>query len=258
MGEPLAPPVLDDFGDRLFSFYPPILNVEHNEWKFRQARWSEILVENPRSGIEVWIPRSFLGDLAKVDEPVIIVGLKRELEYKGGSVIPYARRVIPMGGSSALRVAAPGTEAAAPAPPNTLRLDASETKIGRLIAGVLIIGILACFLVVLLLRRKTTGGDVEYQGVLQTDLGLSYESNYFDIVRKLGEPAQDRYKSDVGERQYRALTYTDNDLTLILMGADRKDMHYIGAKDGKWRTVHTVKMPGGEPTDAVLRTLPKF
>ena len=46
---------------RVFSFYPPILNVEHNEWRFRKATWSEILVTNSKSDLEVWIPRRVLG-----------------------------------------------------------------------------------------------------------------------------------------------------------------------------------------------------
>ena len=257
MGQSPSPPILDDFGGRLFSFYPPILNVEHNEWRLRQARWSEILVENPKVGIEVWIPRGYLGEMSKVDDPVIIVGLKRELEYKSGAVWPYVRRVISMPGSSPVRLPRPEAEPAPP-PGGGLRLDASESKIGRLIGAVLLIGILTCFTVVLLLRRHTTGGDVEYRGVLQAELGLTYQSNYHDIVRKLGPPAQDKWKSEAGERQYRALYYPKNDLALILMGADRKEMHYIGAKDGNWKTVHAVEMPGGKMTDAILRTLPRF
>jgi hypothetical protein len=250
--------MLDDFGERVFSFYPPILNVEHNEWRFRQARWSEVLVENPRSGIEVWIPRGYLGELSKVDEPVIIVGLKRELEYKAGAVWPYIRRVIPMSSGSPVRLPSPQPEPAAPSAGSALRLDASETKIGRLIGTVLILGIVACFIVVLLMRRQTTGGDVELRGVQQADLGFTYQSNYYDIVRKLGQPEQDKYKSESGERQYRALYYPKNDLILILMGPDRKEMHYIGSKDNNWRTVHAVELPGGRMTDAILRSLQRF
>ncbi|MCX6621890.1 MAG: hypothetical protein NTY38_12620 [Acidobacteria bacterium] len=41
---PISVPV-ETLSERPFSFYPPILNVEHNEWNFRQASWAEILVE---------------------------------------------------------------------------------------------------------------------------------------------------------------------------------------------------------------------
>ncbi len=60
-------------GDRPFSFYPPVVGVEHNEWLYKQATWSEILVTNTKTNMEVWVPRRFLGELSKVDEPVMIV-----------------------------------------------------------------------------------------------------------------------------------------------------------------------------------------
>jgi hypothetical protein len=122
----------------------------------------------------------------------------------------------------------------------------------------LVVGVVVCFLVVMLFRRQTTGGDIQYQSILQADLGLSYDSNYFDIVRKLGDPQEDRWRSETGERQYRLLTYPKHDLILILMGPDRKEMRYIGAKDRNWRTVHFVEMPGGRSTDAILRSLRRF
>lgn len=258
MGHPPTTPTLDEFGERPFSFYPPILNIEHNEWNFRQGTWSEILVHNSKAGVDVWIPRSYLGELSKVDDPMMIVGLRRELEYKGGAVWPYVRRVIPMPPGQSARPPAVSNEPAAPSKGEALRLDASETKIGKMIGAVLVIGIVVCFLAVMLLRRQTTGGEVEYQGILQADLGFSYQTNYYDIVRRLGPPSEDRYQSETGERQYRVLAYPKNDLIVILMGADRADMRYIGAKDGKWRTVHFVEMPGGRSTDAILRSLRRF
>jgi hypothetical protein len=94
--------------------------------------------------------------------------------------------------------------------------------------------------------------------VQQAELGFTYQSNFFDITRKFGRPEQDKYKSESGERQYRALYYPRNDIVFILMGADRNEMRYIGAKDNNWRTVHTVELPGGHMTDAILRTLPRF
>ena len=72
------------------------MGIEHNEWLYRKANWSEILVVNCRSGAELWIPRSFVGEVARVEDPVLIVGLTRELEYKGGMVVPFQRRVIEM------------------------------------------------------------------------------------------------------------------------------------------------------------------
>src|SRR6266545_523227 len=90
------PPSLDHLAIRPFSFYPPVLNVEHSEWLYRRSTWSEILVVNCKSGNEIWIPRRYIGEVSRVDDPVLIVGLNKELEYKGGAVWPFQRRVISM------------------------------------------------------------------------------------------------------------------------------------------------------------------
>src|ERR1700685_2996715 len=90
---PLPTP-LQHLGGRRFSFYPPIRNLEPNEWLYRRATWSECVVVNTRSGEEIWVPRIFLGEVSRIDEPVMIVGLNRELECRSGAIIPRQRRVI--------------------------------------------------------------------------------------------------------------------------------------------------------------------
>src|SRR6266446_9838837 len=96
MSIPPIPPPLETLGPRPFSFYPAILNIEHNEWLYRKSTWSEILVYNVKTGEEIWIPRRFIGELSRIEDPVVIVGLIKELEYRGGAVLPYQRRVIEM------------------------------------------------------------------------------------------------------------------------------------------------------------------
>jgi hypothetical protein len=258
MGATPVPPALEDLGDRRFSFFPPIVNIEHNEWFFRQGNWSEVLVENTKTKQELWIPRSYMGDVSRVEEPVMIVGLKRELEFKGGSVWPHSRRVLKMPANPTVKIG-PAASADEPAPPKSshLRMDTSaESRIGRMILIALAGAILLTFLVVGLTRKR--GETVEYKGVMQAELGLTSKSDYFDVVRRLGEPAESRWKEDSGERQYRVLSYPKQNLNVILMGPDRNQMRYIGAKDGEWRTIHAVELPGGRNTDPVLRSLPRF
>src|SRR3954466_13968742 len=96
VASPPIPPQLEHLVTRPFSFYPPIVGIEHNEWLYRKTNWSEILVVNCRSGAEVWISRRYVGEEARVEDPVLIVGLARELEYKGGMIVPFQRRVIEM------------------------------------------------------------------------------------------------------------------------------------------------------------------
>ena len=96
MASPPIPPSFDHLATRPFAFYPPIVNVERNEWLYRRATWSEILVVNCKSAQEVWIPRRFVGEVSRVEDPILIVGLTKELEYKGGVVWPFQRRVLQM------------------------------------------------------------------------------------------------------------------------------------------------------------------
>ncbi len=95
MSAPSAPP-FDDLEGRVFSFYPPILNVENNEWRLKEATWSEFVVANTQDQLEVAVPRGFLGPISMVDKPVVIVGLNRELEYRAGQVWPTAKKIVAM------------------------------------------------------------------------------------------------------------------------------------------------------------------
>ncbi len=261
-----VPPHIDDLGDQLFSFFPPIVNIEHNQWNFLQGNWSEILVRNVKSNTEVWIPRGYLGEFSKVDEPVMILGLKRELEYKSGSIWPFVRRVLPMPASSTVSRREPEPKQATKSASgiaeavSMLRSSGSGTEsgIGKMIGIALLIGIAITVTGIAVLRLRSTGGTVEYRAVIQAELGFSAQSDYFDVVRKLGPPDKDHWRSDTGERQYRALHYPKSDLIIILMGADRESARYIGAKDGQWRNIHTVEMSGGMKTDSMLRALKRF
>jgi hypothetical protein len=257
-------PQLEQLGDRRFSFYPPIVGIEHNEWTFGEANWSEILLRNVKSNEEVWIPRAYVGDVSKVDEPVMIVGLKRELEYRGGLLSPYARRVLTMPGNPV--ASAPRAVTEEPRVESGLSVKAvlrsdggAEGRVGKMIAIALAAGLVLTVIGIAILSLRSTGGTIEYKGVMQIDLGLTAQSDYFDVVRVLGPPAEDHWRDETGERQYRALSYPKNDLIIILMGPDRQKATYIGSKDSKWRTVHAVTLAGGNvSTEAILRTLPRF
>src|SRR5438445_2346497 len=136
---PISP--LEHLGNRPFSFYPPILNVEHNEWFFRRGTWSEILVVNSRDGQEIWIPRRFLGEISQIEDPVLIVGLVKELEYKAGAVWPHQRRVIQMpvavGGSRPVP-----TQIGAPAPVIGIRPQSvTDSRVGRLVGITMLVGV---------------------------------------------------------------------------------------------------------------------
>jgi hypothetical protein len=96
MPGPPIPATFESLGRRPFSFYPPIVGVEHNEWILRRVNWTDFQVVNTKTKDELCVPRRFVGEGALVEEPVMIVGLVKELEYREGVVIPHIRRVIEM------------------------------------------------------------------------------------------------------------------------------------------------------------------
>jgi hypothetical protein len=247
----------DALGDRLFAFYPPIIGVDHNEWRFKKIEWSESLVENPASGVEIWVPRTWLGEISRVEEPLLIVGLKRELQYKAGSLVPYQRKVV---GMPRVHSAAPVPEL--PRPRFTDELRGTTGPEGNLAKGLL--GALAVALVLItaavgLSRWRSAGGQIRYETREQRDLTFNAETSYLDIVGKLGSPEEDRWRPNGGERRFRALEYKKEGLVLILMGPEQNDsVRYIGAKDSAWKTVHYIDLPGGRSTRATIDNLPRF
>src|SRR5947207_1219516 len=143
MASPPIPPSLDHLATCPFSFYPPIVNIEHNEWLFRRATWSEILFVNVKGNAEVWIPRRFIGEVSRISDPVAIVGLNRELEYKAGAVWPYQRRIIQMPvavGGSAPPSSTASPERTGPAPVVGIRLESNDRRVFKLIGGAVAVG----------------------------------------------------------------------------------------------------------------------
>lgn len=253
--EDTIPPPLEPMARRTFSFYPPILNVEHNEWTFRKASWSEILVKNAKSDVEVWIPRRLLGEISRVDEPMMIVGLTKELEYKAGAVWPHERRVVEMRAAPApFSPAGPGAAAPVHAASGA---SPAESRAGRLIAAVLGTALFALLLAALVYRFGPVR-NVEFTSKDQDYLALSHADDYFSVVRKLGTPAGDRWRPKGGELQFRALWYPDRSYYVILLGPERGSVRYIGAVDREWRLIHYVDLPGGRNTSALLRGLGRF
>ena len=255
MASPPIPPQLDHLITRPFSFYPAIIGVEHNEWLYRKASWSEILVVNCKSGAEIWISRRYIGEVSRVDDPVLIVGLVRELEYKAGMVVPYQRRVIEMplavGGSPATQ---PAVERPEPGIIVGIRMaSAQDKRIFKLIGAAVTAAIVLYVLAVSLSRQR-----VVFTARDQTYLGLTARDDRTEVVMKLGQPATDHWQSESGAMQYEALDYPDRKVTVILMGGDRNSVQYVGTMDQNWKPVHSVQLHSGGTTDSLLRGLKRF
>ena len=148
----------------------------------------------------------------------------------------------------------PAGERSAPAPVVGIRTaSATDRRAIKLICGAVIVSILAAIFAIYVSRPRLV-----YTVRDQTYLGLTGRDDRTAVVLKLGEPATDHWQSDTGELQYEALAYPDRRLTVILMGSDRKSVHYIGAMDGSWEPVHSVPLRSGGSTDSLLRGLHRF
>lgn len=255
MASPPIPPQLEHLVTRPFSFYPPIVGIEHNEWLYRKANWSEIMVVNCRSGAEVWIPRRFVGEVARVEDPVLIVGLARELEYKSGLIVPFQRRVIEMPVAVGASPLPPGEEdRMTPASIVGIRTASpTDTRIFKLIGVAVLAAILLYVLAVNLSRQR-----VVFTARDEAFLGLTARDDRTAVVGKLGEPASDHWLSDSGELQYEAMAYPDRKLTVILMGSDRQNVLYVGTMDRSWHPLSSVPLRSGGDTSSLLRNLRKF
>jgi hypothetical protein len=193
--------------------------------------------------------------VSRVDDPVLIVGLNRELEYKSGMVVPFQRRVIEMpvavGGNPATATAG---ERPAPGLIVGIRMSSAQDKrIFKLIGAAVTVAILLYIVAVSLSRQR-----VVFTAKDQTYLGLTARDDRTEVVVKLGEPATDHWKSEEGALQYEALDYPDRKLTVILMGADRNSVQYVGTMDKDWKPVHSVRLRSGGTTDSLLRELKRF
>ncbi len=259
MSIPAIPPPLEHLGKRHFSFFPPIRNTQPNEWMYRKATWSEILVSNCRTGEEIWIPRRFLGEVSSVDDPVLIVGLLKELEYKAGAVWPHQRQVItmPIAVDDGPRTSAPPVRG--PAPVIGISLAAStDARAGRVVIGSVVLGVVACLVVVGVMRESQIRPRIHAVPRDQSFLDLTRDDDYFAVVRKLGPPAEDHWRAETGELQFRALRYPARQFTVILMGQSRAETRYIGAVDPAGQPVAVVQFAHGGNSAAMLRAVRGF
>ena len=258
MPSPPLPPAFEQLESREFSFFPAIVGIEHNLWKFQQANWSEVLVANCKTGAEMWVPRRYIGD-ASTEEPIAIVGLTREFEYKGGMLCPHQKRLVKMPPAIASGFGAPeGDDPAARRAAKRVRLEPSDVGVLKLVAVAL--GCAMLFYVVAVnfqrikeWRPRRVVYTVKDQGFLE----LTARDDRFEIVQKLGDPRTDHSK-EVGTIFYESLTYPDRRYTVILMGSDVKSLAYVGTMDDNWRPVHFISLRGGGSTESLLRTLPRF
>ncbi len=261
MSAPLMPPLLEEVGRRRFAFYPPIANAEPNEWQLRGATRTEVNVINTRTELEIWIPRHYLGTVSEIDDPILIVGLTKELEYREGAVWPRVRRVIEMP-QAVNENPRPWHQSTAPLRPAAvvgIRLEnPSDSRASRilLVAGVgaVVVSLLAAGV----LREWIFRPRQAVVGTPTAAIGFARSDDYRSIVARWGSPASDRWYTDSTSLTFHALTYPRQHTTVILMAEPGELPHYVGAMNSNWHVVATVKLSGGTDSRGVLSGLPRF
>lgn len=264
MAAALDQPGFEALSGKKFSFYPAIRNIAHNEWTFERATWAEALVLNIQGGQEVWIPRNYIGSVSSADEPVLIVGLNRELEFKAGAVWPHRKTVIEMPAPRVPRPLDPGKTPSAPAS-GVPATPETESQMGRFVGGALALALAACLMLVAVVsggfpnplewfwRVSTETADQRY-------LGLNSADGYHDAVIKVGKPEKEQWlTTKEAQIQFQLLWYPSRSYTVVMLGSSRGDTRYIGTIHApSRRLLDSVRLSGGGSTASMIRNLPEF
>jgi hypothetical protein len=253
---PLPTP-LQDMAGRRFAFYPPVRNIEHNEWLYRRATWSECVVMNMRSGAEIPVPRRFLGEISGFDEPVMIVSLNRELAWKDGVVVPRETRVIEL----PVAVNDQHHESSQPArlaPVVSIRLESEpETRAWRWLGVAVVLGVVAFTIVADIARQAQSHQRPDFFHGYRSYLQLNSGDDYPSVISKLGIPSATR-SADAGGEVFRILTYAARRYSVVLASPDQQSWRYIGTLDTRGRVLDAVQLPDGSTSAALLKSVPLF
>ena len=251
---PLPTP-LQHLGGRRFSFYPAIRNAGSNEWLYRRATWSECIVANAKSGEEIWVPRIFLGEVSRVDEPLMIVGLNRELELREGSAVPLVRRVIEFPVAPAITVNAAGVAPRSHhlAPVVNIRLEnPPETRAWKWFGVAAVLGAVALSIVMDVSRQSQLHqrGNI-YRGY-RSFLQLGPQDDYKTTVMKMGTPGAVRSTEFEG-RKVQSLFYPARNYSIVLAGLTTGTARYAGTIDSRGTVLDSVRSPDGSTYEMFLR-----
>jgi hypothetical protein len=143
MSAPLVPSPLDYIGRQPFAFYPAIENAGPNEWRLGARSWSEVQAINAHTGVEIWIPRQYIGAVS--DNAVLTVGLRKALEFRQGTLTPRIKRVIEM--PHTLPNSTQERRDRGPASVVAIRLnDGRKSPVNKAVAGIALGGLLLALL----------------------------------------------------------------------------------------------------------------
>ena len=250
------PAPLQPIAGRRFSFYPPIHNVDRNEWMYRRATWSECVVVNTATGEEFSVPRNFLGEIT-TGNGLTVVSLHRELESRGSTLCPVRCPVIE------LPVAVNDIPRAASAPERlapviNIRLEQRpEIRVSKRVGVALVLSAVACTICADIARQVELNRPDLIRWT-RPYLQLSADDDYYAAVHKLGSPRSENVAIGDAGRVYRVLDFGSSRYRIVLMGKSRSDARYIGTLGPDGRIMDAVRTRGGGTSASLLRSMPPF
>lgn len=261
MAAPLMPPPLDEIARRRFAFYPCIWNLEPNEWMLSSATWVDAQVVNVRTGQQIAVPRRYIGAVSETDDPILIVGLTKELEYRENALWPRVRKVIEMpvavNESRPFRICEPRPDG--PAPVVGIRLEnGDESRASRLLTTAGIGAVVVSLLVVGVFSTGIIDGRPGAHPVWQSNLGFTDRDTYASITRRLGPPTTDRRIESTDGRRFRVLEYSGRRIAIVVMHAPGDDQgRYLGTVTSTGRVLHSIPSATDLNPRAILESLPR-
>jgi len=192
-----------------------------------------------------------------VGVPAVIVGLKRELEWKAGAVAPRLRPVIEL--PMAVNDSRPSTPADPHrlAPVINIRLE-PHPEIGRIkkIGVAVMLGAMVLLIVADVARQMQMRQRADVFRISRSWLQLTPQDDYASVVRKLGKPASDRTLRGPDGSSWRVLGYPGREFHVVLGGTMQS--RYIGTLDPRGRVLGAVALPDGSSAARLLRLVPNL
>ena len=262
MSAPLMPPLLDQVGRRRFAFYPSIANADPNEWVLSGMTWADVRVVNARSGNKISIPRQYLAAVSETDDPILIVGLTKELEYREGAVWPRVKRVIefPLAANDYPRpFSGTPNRVAGPAQVVGIRLErAEESRTGKMFVAAGISAVVLSVVAVGVLSDWVSTSRIASRITAESLPLFTAEDDHASIARQLGPPDGDRWIAAANGDRLEALAYPGRGITVVLFSAQGGPARYLGILNRASHIIHSVGNGPGLDTASLLASVPRF
>ena len=138
-----------------------------------------------------------------------------------------------------------------------IRVESSaESQKSRKLMGAVAAGILTCVVGMVIFRDATAGSRARFFGNRhRLALPFTAADDYESVVGRIGYPDSTRSRPSPDGSVFYLLRYPDRGFTVVLLGPERAQASYIGAIGRGGRVIHSVTLPDGRNSAALLAPL---